>query len=50
MLWVFADNPRTRRFYEHGGWRTDGGKKDEGWPGTTAPAVRYRIALDTPAE
>ena len=50
VLWVFADNPRTRRFYEHVGWRTDGGKKDEEWLGTTAPAVRYRIALDTPAE
>ena len=29
---------------------TDGGTKDEEWLGTTAPAVRYRIALDTPAE
>jgi len=50
VLWVFADNPRTRRFYERVGWRTDGGTKDEAWLGTTAPAVRYRIALDTPAE
>jgi GNAT superfamily N-acetyltransferase len=50
VLWVFEDNPRTRRFYEDAGWGTDGGTKDETWLGTTAPAVRYRIALEAPAE
>lgn len=46
VLWVFEDNPRTRRFYEQTGWSADGGTKDETWLGTTAPAVRYRIALE----
>lgn len=46
VLWVFEDNPRTRRFYEQTGWRADGATKDETWLGTTAPAVRYRIALE----
>ena len=46
VLWVFEDNPSTRRFYEQTGWSADGGTKDETWLGTTAPAVRYRVALD----
>ena len=50
VLWVFEDNPRARRFYEDAGWSTDGGAKDETWLGTTAPAVRYRVTLEAPAE
>jgi GNAT superfamily N-acetyltransferase len=45
ILWVIEDNPRTRRFYELAGWRTDGGVKDEEWLGTSVREVRYRIAL-----
>jgi ribosomal protein S18 acetylase RimI-like enzyme len=50
VLWVFEDNPRTRRFYERGGWGTDGGRKDETWLGTTSPAVRYRLVLEPGGE
>jgi ribosomal protein S18 acetylase RimI-like enzyme len=46
ILWVFEDNPRTRRFYELCGWQLDGGVKDEEWLGTTARELRYRIALE----
>lgn len=46
ILWVFEDNPRTRRFYELAGWRVDGGSKDEEWLGTLVREIRYRIALD----
>ena len=28
MLWVLADNPRARRFYEREGWRADGERVD----------------------
>lgn len=28
-LWVAADNPRARRFYEKNGFRTDGAAKDD---------------------
>ena len=28
MLWVLADNPRARRFYEREGWRVDGERVD----------------------
>jgi GNAT superfamily N-acetyltransferase len=49
VLWVFEDHPRTRRFYEEAGWSVDGGTKDETWLGTTAPTVRYRIALERPS-
>jgi GNAT superfamily N-acetyltransferase len=45
ILWVLADNPRTRRFYELSGWEFDGGTKDEEWLGTLVREVRYRIAL-----
>ena len=45
VLWVLEDNPRTRRFYELGGWRADGGAKDEELLGTVVREVRYRIAL-----
>jgi GNAT superfamily N-acetyltransferase len=45
VLWVLEDNPRTRRFYEHAGWRADGGVKEEEWLGSTIREVRYRIDL-----
>lgn len=50
ILWVFEDNPRTRRFYELAGWVADGGTKDEPLFGTAAPAVRYRLRLEPPAQ
>jgi GNAT superfamily N-acetyltransferase len=48
MLWVLESNARTRQFYEHAGWATDGGRKLE----TTADGVElrevsYRISLIT---
>jgi GNAT superfamily N-acetyltransferase len=49
ILWVFEDNPRTRRFYELAGWAADGGFKGQQWLGTLVRAVRYRIALDPSA-
>jgi len=45
VLWVLEDNPRTRRFYEASGWRSDGAAKEEEFLGTTVREVRYRIAL-----
>ena len=44
-LWVHADNPRARRFYEAGGWRLDGAEKDVESFGMPVKEVRYRIAL-----
>ena len=45
-LWVHADNPRARRFYEAGGWVFDGAEKDvESFDGILAKEVRYRITL-----
>jgi ribosomal protein S18 acetylase RimI-like enzyme len=46
ILWVLEDNPRTRRFYELAGWRTDGVVKEEEWLGALVREIRYRIALD----
>lgn len=45
MLWVLEDNPRTRRFYEQAGWRTDGVVRSETFLETQVREVRYRIAL-----
>ena len=50
ILWVFEDNPRTRRFCELVGWVADGGAKDEHLFGATAPAIRYRLTLEPPAQ
>jgi GNAT superfamily N-acetyltransferase len=44
-LWVLADNPRTRRFYEAAGWSPDGAKKPLTRGGTDASTVRYRKRL-----
>lgn len=46
ILWVLEDNPRTRRYYELGGWQFDGGTKEEPVLDTVVHEVRYRIALD----
>jgi GNAT superfamily N-acetyltransferase len=45
VLWVLEDNPRTRQFYELGGWHVDGGVKQEEWLGALVREVRYRIDL-----
>ena len=50
ILWVFEENPLTRRFYELAGWVADGGTKDEHLFGTTAPAIRYRLTLEPSAQ
>jgi GNAT superfamily N-acetyltransferase len=44
-LWVLADNPRARRFYERAGWAADGAQKAEERWGVRAPEVRYRKSL-----
>jgi GNAT superfamily N-acetyltransferase len=49
VLWVLADNPRARRFYEREGWSADGTTKSEEWLGLTVAEVRYRRAL-SPAD
>jgi GNAT superfamily N-acetyltransferase len=48
ILWVLDTNARARRFYERGGWRTDGGVRTEEIWGARVREVRYRIALDDP--
>jgi GNAT superfamily N-acetyltransferase len=45
ILWVLADNPRARRFYEREGWHTDGGLKREAFLDVEVEEVRYRIVL-----
>ena len=45
ILWVLEDNPRTRRFYELGGWSLDGEPKEDTFLETPVRVVRYRIAL-----
>ncbi len=45
MLWVFADNPRGRAFYERWGWAPDGCVQDLDIEGQTVQEVRYRIRL-----
>jgi GNAT superfamily N-acetyltransferase len=44
MLWVLADNPRARRFYEREGWRVDGRRTDE-FHGVQVEEARYRLTL-----
>ncbi|HZQ80862.1 MAG TPA: GNAT family N-acetyltransferase [Gaiellaceae bacterium] len=44
-LWVLADNPRARRFYEAAGWAPDGARKAEERWGVRAAEVRYRKEL-----
>lgn len=44
MLWVLADNPRARRFYEREGWRAEGTRIDT-VAGTQVEEALYRLAL-----
>jgi len=41
VLWVLEANASARAFYEHKGWRFDGGARGTGW----GPTVRYRRSL-----
>lgn len=41
FLWVLADNPRARRFYERAGWRPDGGEKWEDFGPKRLLELRY---------
>ena len=45
ILWVLETNDRARRFYERGGWRTDGAVKTEVFGGAQLTEVRYRVDL-----
>jgi len=44
VLWVLADNGRTRRFYEAAGWAADGA--EQAVPGLGLPEVRYRRRVE----
>jgi len=44
-LWVLADNPRARRFYEREGWVLDGARREGEHLGVATPELRYRIEL-----
>ena len=43
VLWVLADNPRARRFYEREGWQLDAASKTDQFLGVEVTEVRYRI-------
>jgi GNAT superfamily N-acetyltransferase len=43
MLWVLADNPRARRFYEREGWRAEGTRL-EAVRGVEVQEALYRVA------
>jgi GNAT superfamily N-acetyltransferase len=45
ILWVLADNPRARAFYEREGWALDGGEKTDEFLGVAVRELRYRISL-----
>ena len=46
VLWVLADNPRARRFYEAHGFALDGGRKDVALLGADPlEELRYRRSL-----
>jgi GNAT superfamily N-acetyltransferase len=49
ILWTLEDNPRTRRFYEAAGWRTDGMTGTFDRLGVGAPVVRYGKRLRSSA-
>ncbi len=44
MLWVLADNPRARRFYEREGWSADG-MRIEVMRGVEIEEALYRVAI-----
>ena len=43
ILWVLEANDRARRFYEMGGWRTDGASQPIDFDGTAVDEIRYRL-------
>lgn len=43
-LWVLADNPRARRFYEREGWTADATRTEE-VRGIDVHEVRYRVSF-----
>jgi GNAT superfamily N-acetyltransferase len=45
FLWVLADNPRARAFYEREGWQLDGAEKTAELLGVTVRELRYRRPL-----
>jgi len=45
VLWVLADNPRARAFYERHGWLPDGARKTFEVGGRRYPELRYRRLL-----
>lgn len=45
VLWVLAGNDRAERFYRAGGWRPDGGRREEEVWGVRVDEVRYRLPL-----
>jgi GNAT superfamily N-acetyltransferase len=45
VLWVLADNPRARAFYEREGWSLDGAEKTDEFLGLAVHELRYRISL-----
>jgi GNAT superfamily N-acetyltransferase len=45
MLWVLDGNARARRFYARGGWREDGGVKQDEILGARVTEVRYARGL-----
>ena len=45
ILWVLDSNARARRFYEAGGWLTDGAAKRDDSFGVPMTEVRYRRSL-----
>jgi ribosomal protein S18 acetylase RimI-like enzyme len=49
VLWVLVDNQRARRFYEAGGWTSDGTTKTEDIGGAAITEMRYRRTLDPDA-
>jgi hypothetical protein len=44
MLWVLADNPRARTFYEREGWRAEGTRIDA-VSGVDVEEALYRAVL-----
>jgi ribosomal protein S18 acetylase RimI-like enzyme len=45
VLWVLADNPRARRFYEREGWSLDGRRRTGEHLGIRTDELGYRISL-----
>jgi ribosomal protein S18 acetylase RimI-like enzyme len=45
ILYVLAENPRARAFYEREGWTLDGTEKTDEFLGVRVRELRYRIRL-----